>query len=269
MSKKNLLFGGMDKGHVLSSLPVSKIKPDPDQPRKHFDAKAIEELAATIKEKGLIQPIIVRSNPDQEEGGYIIIAGERRWRAVQKLGLESIDAVLRDDLDARTSALIENIQRVDLKPVEEANAVAELIDQKGIPQGDVASLIGKSRTTVNQILTLRKLPEDIQAESVKLGTPKSILVELAKLKDENTVARLWSKSKAEALTIPEIRKAAKPSGKSKDGAGETVSATERAIDRAFSSLAVLETKELSDEERGRLVELQGTIDKLLHPEPQG
>src|SRR5262245_39000692 len=114
MTIKSALFGSAVNGPVLSILRVAEIEPDPNQPRKHFDEEAIRELAATIKEKGLIQPIIVRTKP--QGAGHIIIAGERRWRAVRLNGDETIHAIVRDELDAKAAALIENIQRENLKP---------------------------------------------------------------------------------------------------------------------------------------------------------
>lgn len=258
----NRLFGGLGSGPNVADLPLSEIVPDPNQPRKHFDADSIKELAETIKEQGLIQPIIVRTNPDG--GGYIIIAGERRWRAAQKAGLEKINAIVRDDLEPETAALIENIQRVNLKPLEEAEAIQHLIEEKGISQGDVGALIGKSRITVNQLLKLRTLPEEVKAESIALDTPKTILVELSKLNDEKTITRLWRRSKSEALSVAQIR-AAKTKKTQPADDSEPPSPTGRAFERAFNALAILKVADLTDDDRGRLMDLRAAIDALLAP----
>ena len=197
------LFGTNVNAPVVASLRVDEISPDPNQPRKHFDEGSLKELATTIKEKGLIQPIIVRTNPD---GGFIIIAGERRWRAVKMNQAETIEAVVRDDLDARAASLIENIQRENLKPVEEAEAISTLIEEKGISQGEVATMLGTGRASINQLLKIRDLPDDIKLESIALDTSKTILVELCSVKDEPAICKLWKRSKKEALSIADIRR---------------------------------------------------------------
>ena len=260
----NKLFGGLGSGPNVADLSVAEITPDPNQPRKHFDTDSIKELAETIKQQGLIQPIIVRTNPEGE--GYIIIAGERRWRAVQKAGLDKINAIVRDDLEPETAALVENLQRVNLKPLEEAEAIHHLIEQKGVSQNEVGALLGKSRTMVNQILKLRDLPEEVRAESITLDTSRNILMELARLNDAATIRRLWKHSKTD-LSPARIRAVKERMAKSKGkGAPEDeTSPSERAFARAFNSLEILKAVELSDDDRGRLMDLRAAIDELLTP----
>lgn len=145
--------------------PVEKIRPNRNQPRKYFAPDKLEELAASIREKGIIQPLVVTRKGDH----YEIIAGERRWRAAQKAGLHEIPVVIREATpDAVMElALIENIQRQDLNAIEEAMAYRSLVDHFSISQEDVARRVGKNRTTVTNALRLLKLPEDIQRDIVE------------------------------------------------------------------------------------------------------
>lgn len=145
--------------------PIEKIRPNRNQPRKHFVPEKLEELAASIREKGIIQPLVVT----QKEGYYEIIAGERRWRASQKAGLHEVPVVIREASPDTVLelALIENIQRQDLNAIEEAQAYRSLVDQFGISQEEVARRVGKNRTTVTNALRLLKLPEDVQRDIVE------------------------------------------------------------------------------------------------------
>lgn len=147
-------------GRKYFSCPLEELKPNSKQPRKNFDDKKMSELVASIKEKGIIQPLVVR----QVEDHYQIIAGERRWRAAQKAGLERVPVVIQDVAEdhAMEIALIENIQREDLNPLEEAEAYRYLIDTFSISQENVAQRVGKDRTTVTNALRLLRLPEAIK-----------------------------------------------------------------------------------------------------------
>jgi ParB family chromosome partitioning protein len=144
-------------------IAVADISPDPDQPRKHFDDAGLDELAASIKSRGLLQPILLR----RVEGGptpFVIIAGERRWRAATRAGLHEIPAVIRET-DAGTTAelaLIENLQRSDLNPIEEADAYARLRDVLGRKPTEIADAVGKSRSHVANMLRLTGLPDPVK-----------------------------------------------------------------------------------------------------------
>jgi ParB family chromosome partitioning protein len=146
----------------IQLIDVSRIAPHPDQPRRHFDASALEELAESIATRGVIQPIVVRSVGSDR---YQIVAGERRWRAAQKAQLHRIPAIVRDFSESETLeiALIENIQREDLNPIEEAQAYRRLIDQFSHSQEALARIVGKSRSHVANLMRLLELPEDVQA----------------------------------------------------------------------------------------------------------
>ncbi len=144
-------------GRSVQHLDIASVFPHPDQPRKQFDEIALQELADSIAERGVIQPIIVRA---LSRGGYQIVAGERRWRAAQRARLHQIPAIVRDFTDAETMeiALIENVQRQDLNPVEEAEAYSRLIAQFGHSQDALGKLVGKSRSHVANMMRLLDLP---------------------------------------------------------------------------------------------------------------
>lgn len=147
----------------VSELPVEAIKANPAQPRRHFDDADIEELAASIREKGVLQPILVR--PAVFAGQYEIVAGERRWRAAALAGLRQMPALVRSLSDAEVLeiAIVENVQRVDLSPIEEAEGYRALMDRFGRTQADVAQVVGKSRVHVANSLRLLQLPEPVKA----------------------------------------------------------------------------------------------------------
>ncbi len=152
--------GGAAAGAVLQ-IPIERIQPERSQPRKRFDAPAIEELAASIRARGILQPILVR----RAGSDYRIIAGERRWRAAQKAGLHQIPALVKDlgDEAAFEVALIENLQREDLDPLEEAEAYRRLCEDHGLTQEEAASRVGKDRSSVANAMRLLRLPPEVRA----------------------------------------------------------------------------------------------------------
>lgn len=146
----------------IVNLDIRALSPNIHQPRHHFDQGALEELAASIKAQGLIQPVLVR--PLQEQGKYEIVAGERRWRACKLAGLETMACIVRqmDDYESMAIALVENLQREDLNPIEEARALGQIKEHFEITQEELADKIGKSRPAVTNSLRLLKLPEKVQ-----------------------------------------------------------------------------------------------------------
>jgi ParB family chromosome partitioning protein len=154
-------------GTVERRIPLEKLKANPDQPRKHFDDGELGELADSIKEHGIIQPIIAE---DAGDGSFIIIAGERRSRAAKIAGLKDVPVILRNYSDEKRMivSIIENVQREDLNPIEEAAAYKRLMDLTGLSQDEAAAKVGKNRSTVANALRLLKLPVEMQ-ESVKIG----------------------------------------------------------------------------------------------------
>ncbi len=159
-------------------LPIEQLKPNADQPRRIFDKDAIEELANSIAAKGMLQPILVRPKKD---GSYEIVAGERRWRAAQKAQLHNVPVVIRElsDEEAAEIALIENVQRVDLNPVEEAAAYARLSDVYGRTQEQISKAVGKSRSHVANTMRLLNLPQKaldaLSANHISMGHARALL----------------------------------------------------------------------------------------------
>ena len=143
-------------------IAIAEIEPHPNQPRRHFDQAALDELATSIARRGVIQPVIVRP---LAPGRYQLVAGERRWRAAQRARLHEIPALVRelDDADVGALALIENLQREDLNPIEEAAAYQRLSESEGLSQADLARMVDKSRSHVANLMRLLVLPEEVQA----------------------------------------------------------------------------------------------------------
>ena len=141
-------------------VAVDRITVNPDQPRSRFDDDSLEEMAASMKEVGVLQPIVVTGGED----GYVLVAGERRWRAAKRAGLTEIPAVVRESTGQPTlvEALIENVQRQDLTPLEEAHAYQQLLENYGMTQEQVASRVGKSRPAISNTLRLLQLPQEVQ-----------------------------------------------------------------------------------------------------------
>lgn len=151
----------------VTRLPLREIEPDPDQPRKNFDEEALAALSASIAENGLLQPIAVR--PKKAGPGYIIIAGERRWRAARMAGLEEVPVLVKEvtDEQAAALALIENLQREDLDPIEVAQGCRQLIEKYGLTQEVAAKRLGKSRSAVANTMRLLTLPDSVQKQVSK------------------------------------------------------------------------------------------------------
>ena len=168
----------LETGDGVRTVPLREIEPDPGQPRKTFNQDSLAELAASIGEHGLLQPIAVRPQP---MGGYRIVAGERRWRACRMVGLTEVPVVIRDvsDQEAMELALVENLQREDLDPVEEACGIRELMDRCGLPQEQAAQRLGKSRSALANSLRLLGLPPEalelLRSGTLTAGHAKAIL----------------------------------------------------------------------------------------------
>jgi ParB family transcriptional regulator, chromosome partitioning protein len=154
-----VLLGGATQVD-LAQLPVDAIHPNPRQPRRRFDHEATSGLAESIRSQGVVQPILVRA---REAGGWELIAGERRWRAAREAGVATVPAVVRqaDDRDSLLLALVENVAREQLSPVEEARAYAALVDEFALSLGDVAERVGRSKPSVSNRLRLLELPDDV------------------------------------------------------------------------------------------------------------
>jgi ParB family chromosome partitioning protein len=152
---KSLLLTSEDR---IEKIPLAKLSPGKHQPRQHFDEAALKELAASIKRHGIVQPLVVTPEPG---GNYSLIAGERRWRAAKIAGLDTVPAIVRErkDLEQLEIALIENVQRVDLSPLEQALSIERLHEQFNLSYDEIAGRLGKGSSTVQNIVRLLKLPE--------------------------------------------------------------------------------------------------------------
>lgn len=159
--KALMLENSSDNMTSENKLPINEIVPNKDQPRKTFDQGALQELADSISQHGVLQPLLVRPLP---EGGYQLVAGERRWRASKMAGLKEVPVVIKElsDVETMEIAIIENLQREDLNPIEEAEGLQALIDRCGFTQEDVAVSVGKSRSAIANSLRLLKLPQEVR-----------------------------------------------------------------------------------------------------------
>lgn len=167
----------------LYSIPLKDLQPDPEQPRKYLDTQALEELTASIAQHGILEPILFRQ--DQQTGLLYVVAGERRCAAARKAGLKEAPAVFIDSQNHAEIALVENLLRQDLTPVEEAEALGRLVKNHDYKQEDLARILGKSQAGVSETLSLNNLPEGMRDECRSDPTvPKRVLVEIAKAKQE-------------------------------------------------------------------------------------
>lgn len=193
-------------------LRLSEIEPNPDQPRKHVDQESLGELAASIERHGLIQPITVKRRDDGREG-YVLVAGERRFRAHKMLKRTEILAIVTVGA-ADEISLIENIQRQDLRPLEEAAAYARMMQAHGWTQEQLAEAVGKARPTITNILKLNGLPESIRSECERQpDISKSLLFEIARQDGWKAQEQLWAKVRADG-TVRQARVAATKLGDS-------------------------------------------------------
>ena len=192
----------------VAEIDILKIKPNPNQPRKNFDSEALNELAVSIKVHGIVQPIVVNDNGD---GTYMIIAGERRWRAANICGLKTVPAVVRNytDKQVKEISIIENLQREDLNPVEAAKAIKELMDEYNLTQEVVADRIGKSRSSIANTLRLLTLYPDVlkMVEDSKLsaGHARCLVV----VEDKNQQIKLAQLAVSKNLSVRDLEKAVK------------------------------------------------------------
>jgi len=193
----------------VRTLPVASLRPNRFQPRTRFDEEAIAELTESVRTQGIIQPLVV--TPEGE--GWTIIAGERRWRAAQRAGLEEVPVVVREVADARELlelALVENLQRSDLNPLEEAEAYAALQEKFGLSQEEVAARVGKARTTVTNSLRLLRLPEEVREllrdGKLTAGQARPLLA----LPGEEEQIRLAARAVREGLSARDLERLAAP-----------------------------------------------------------
>ncbi|MEL1251801.1 ParB/RepB/Spo0J family partition protein [Aurantiacibacter gilvus] len=205
--------GGTPRADGLANIAVADITPHPDQPRRHFDEEALAELAASIASRGVIQPVIVRP---MEGGKYQLVAGERRWRASQKAQLHEIPALIRDlgERDVMALALIENVQREDLNPVEEARAYQRLAELEEMTQAEIARLVEKSRSHVANLLRLLQLPDGVldhlEAGRLDMGHARALI-------GLDNAAELADTAVRDGLTVRDVEKLARKAKSGSEG----------------------------------------------------
>jgi ParB family chromosome partitioning protein len=205
-----VLIGGQPAAE-LAHLPVDLVHPSPRQPRRRFDHEATAGLADSIRSQGVVQPVVVRS---RREGGYELIAGERRWRAAREAGLDTIPAVVREtgDREALLLGLVENVAREQLSPVEEARACALLVDEFDLTLGEIAEQVGRSKPSVSNRMRLLDLPEDVLAmlerNELSEGHARAVLA----VPDHEERRRLAREIVRRGLSVREAERAARWSG---------------------------------------------------------
>jgi ParB family transcriptional regulator, chromosome partitioning protein len=256
---------GGDTPPGIRTLPVSALTPHPDQPRRHFDEDALEELARSIAQRGLIQPIVVRPHGHD----YQIVAGERRWRAAQRARLHDVPVIVRELSDAETMeiALVENIQRADLNAIEEAEAYRRLIDQFGHTQEALGKIVNKSRSHVANLLRLLDLPAPVRTMVVEGAIEMGHARALIGARDVEGLAHRVVTDKLSVRDTERLVRAAKPasSGKGKP-AGVPVPANENAdiaaLERQLGDLLGLNVRIAHGEKGGVLSLSYSTLDQL-------
>jgi ParB family transcriptional regulator, chromosome partitioning protein len=254
-----LLASTPTEGEALIEVPLEEISPNPNQPRRALDPSSLEELAASIKASGVLQPVIVRKTPR----GYELIAGERRWRAARQAGLERIPVIVREATDGESLelALVENLLREDLNPVEEAEAYTKLLAQFGWTQEELSQRIGKDRSSIANSLRLLRLPdiilEDLRAGRLTMGHARALLAltlasEQLKLRDE-ILAHSWS-----VRTTEESVSVRRPVQTARRRRSAELEALEEALQRALMT----RVKIVGHERRGKIEITYATAEEL-------
>ena len=252
--------GGADRSGVRD-IEIALIRTNPNQPRKQFDEAALDELAQSIADKGVLQPILLRP----VEGGYEIIAGERRWRAAQKAQLHRIPALVRALDDAATAevALIENVQRQDLNAIEEAEAYRKLILNFAHKQDDVGRLVGKSRSHVANLLRLLELPEDVREllmrGDISMGHARAIAT-------SPNASAIASRIVSDGLSVRQVeqlaRSAKTPRENARPDAARAVDADLAALERQLGDLLGLRVKVAHGKSGGAVTLHYSSLDQL-------
>ncbi len=219
---------------VKSTLRTSEIEPNRDQPRKYFSDEAITALAESIREHGILQPILVRPLPS---GSYQIVAGERRWRAARMLGLSEVPVNIKEisDLEAMQIAIIENLQRENLNPVEEARGYDELIEKYGMTQDRVAKMVGKSRSAIANTVRLLALPDRVlkmlENGDISAGHAKALLG----FDDEEMMIAIANRAADGGMTVRQVEKLAQKSAETENSAEKN---SDKKIDNYFVEMEI-------------------------------
>lgn len=216
---------------ALRELAVTMIRPNPFQPRTRLDEPALTELTASIEASGLLQPVVVRPR----NGGYELIAGERRWRAVQRLGWATVPAVVRDvdDQTLLTLALVENLQRDDLSPIDEAQGYHRLMEEFSLSQLEVARVVGRHRATVANLLRLLKLPDEVRAMVHEGKLSEGHARALLALEQPDALVRLARRAVADGWSVREVETRVRGEGRSRRREPRPLTAEGRRVEEAL------------------------------------
>ncbi|MFW6351829.1 MAG: ParB/RepB/Spo0J family partition protein [Bacteroidota bacterium] len=253
-------MGNYEDGSFFN-VDIHLIQDNPHQPRQFFNQETLDELSESIKHTGVLQPIIIRKD---KNGGIFLVAGERRLRAARQAGLEQIPAILTKGRPAEI-ALIENLQREDLKPIEEAQALAKMVEEYGYTQEQLSLVVGKARTTITQILSLNKLPEEVKRECPRADIPKRILIEIARKETSEEMIELFNQVKEGQLNSDQIRKNVRKRTRSPQRPPVQIT-----IEKIYSltiSLKKLDLKEVEEKEKilllKEMTKLKSVVDEMM------
>jgi len=253
------------KDGELKRIAIIQITPDHRyQPRKTFNKEELQNLSASIKNEGLLQPIIINQD---DNGKYWLIAGERRFRACKMANFKEIEAKVyykKDPSFLAKIAVIENVQRENLNPIEEAMAFQRLIDSYGYNQQNIADELGKDRTTINQILSINKLPDEIKKECLRIDIPKRALVAISRIKNKKEQLKIFNKIKEGDITSEDTRKKVKKPRKS--NAPLVLITIQKTNDLCKSLTKLIKEKEtlnITNEEMEKLSEATQSLEILL------
>lgn len=245
---------------LVAVVPVAAVRRNPEQPRKTFDPEKLAELAASIRERGLLQPVILKR---EEDGGYLLMAGERRLRAAELAGIESVPALVRDD-DPLEIGLIENLQREDLSPLEEAEALNTLADQRGYTHKTLAEMLGKSRPYVSNSLTLVRLPAELRREILASGidVSRELLIAMARQETPEAQVVLWARIRLSHLSVRSYRQSA-TDGATPNTERRVAAEVLRAIRRLGRALRALDWTTIDDADGTRLRRSLARLDRRI------
>jgi ParB family chromosome partitioning protein len=266
---------------------IEDVHPSADNPRKAFQSEKLRELAESIKAQGVVQPLVVRARPEAQGGGFVLIAGERRWRAAQLAGLKTVPVVVKDvsEAEAFERALVENLQREDLNPIEEAEAYQRLLDEHGYTQEQLAARVGKDRATVANTMRLLKLPATVRQRvaegALPMGHARALLgllvaderpegkaAAIERLASE-VIRKQLSTRQTEALVKRERAGGKEGKGKGKSGAPESASVRDltQRLERALGTRVRIAQKSgqagTIEIDYASLDQLDGLLEKLL------
>jgi len=274
VAKEKVPAGFADKSVFL--CPIERITPMKGQPRQHFDEPALEELTQSIREVGLIEPLVVRKVPGTAAPGmdrYELIAGERRWRASQRAGLKDVIVVVKDvsPVAAFELAMIENVQREDLNPIELAEALQRLVKEHGYTQERLAERLGKDRTTIANALRLLRLPVNVRERVIKGELTEGHARALLSIPDEAEMARVAEKVVRGRLSVRQAEQLAKAAKGGKPAAEPTPkSASVKDLERRLSQALGTRCEVRDQGNKGEIAihyatldVLDGVLDKLL------